>query len=166
MHWYSWRLFGRSPCEATQYLSKRASFADKSHSLNANLRWVLQTLKHYVTTAPPLTLRATSGRTLLVFTDGSYEPSNERPAGIGGIIYDDKGLPLRFFSDYIPSSILQSLGGDSEHPIYEVENICSYYGVPAVRLCCANSVAVQNVASARRQVARCQNTCDTPWPSD
>ena len=121
LHWFNSYLFGRAPCNAMHVLSKRAQGQEHSMALHEDLRTSLLVLLNHLETAPPLTLRLTSGRNLYLFTDGSYEPDTDLSAGVGGLIVDAAGIPLRFFSDCICNADLEVLLRESSHPIYEVE---------------------------------------------
>ena len=121
LHWFNSYLFGRAPCNAMRNLSKRAQSHDHNSLLCEDLRNALSVLLNHLETAPPLTIRLTSGRNLYVFTDGSCEPDADIRAGVGGLIVDGAGVPLRFFSDYLSDPDLQVLLRESSHPIYAVE---------------------------------------------
>ena len=121
LHWFNSYLFGRAPCNAMHNLSKRAQGHDPGNLLCDDLHSSLVTLLKHLETAPPLTIRLASGRNLFVFTDGSYEPEAAIRAGVGGLIVDGSGVPLRFFSDQVSDRDLDVLLQDSSHPIYAVE---------------------------------------------
>ncbi|CAE7743608.1 unnamed protein product [Symbiodinium sp. CCMP2592] len=121
MHWFTSYLFGRAPCEAMRQISLRAQCMDSCTRLNDDLTEAIQTLLRYVADSRPLELRQTTGRELYVFTDGSYEPTAEKRAGIGGVLYDSTGTPLSFFSAQVNEDDLRALEETSDHPIYEVE---------------------------------------------
>ena len=70
-------------------LSRRAQGREGSNFVNDELRGALSKLLDHVENAPPLHINVASGRTFFLFTDGSYEPSSDVAAGIGGILYDD-----------------------------------------------------------------------------
>ena len=121
LHWFNSYLFGRAPCNAMHVLSKRAQGQEHSGTMRDELHSSLLVLLNHLETAPPLTLRLTSGRNLYLFTDGSYEPDADIRAGVGGLVVDEAGIPLRFFSDCICDADLGVLLRESSHPIYEVE---------------------------------------------
>ncbi|CAE7797960.1 unnamed protein product [Symbiodinium sp. CCMP2592] len=121
MHWFTSYLFGRAPCEAMRQISLRAQCMDSCTRLTDDLTEAIQTLLRYVADSRPLELRQTTGRELYVFTDGSYEPTAEKRAGIGGVLYDSTGTPLSFFSAQVNEDDLRALEETSDHPIYEVE---------------------------------------------
>ena len=121
LHWFNSYLFGRAPCNAMHVLSKRAQGQEHSGATHEELHSSLLVLLNHLETAPPLTLRLTSGRNLYLFTDGSYEPDADIRAGVGGLVVDEAGIPLRFFSDCICDADLEVLLRESSHPIYEVE---------------------------------------------
>ncbi|CAE7717441.1 unnamed protein product [Symbiodinium sp. CCMP2592] len=121
MHWFTSYLFGRAPCEAMRQISLRAQCMDSCTRLTDDLTEAIQTLLRYVVDSRPLELRQTTGREMYVFTDGSYEPTAEKRAGIGGVLYDSAGTPLSFFSAQVNEDDLRALEETSDHPIYEVE---------------------------------------------
>ena len=121
LHWFNSYLFGRASCDALHLISKRALAKNDATWLNGDLRWALCIVKEYMETAKPLTLTAAAGRTMYLFTDGSYEPDSDMPAGIGGILYDEAGNPIFFYSGQVHHSDLQRFLEDSHHPIYEIE---------------------------------------------
>ena len=84
LHWFNSYLFGRVSCEALHLISKRALARDDTTCLNGDLKRALHIVKEFMETARPLTLNASAGRTMYLFTDGSYEPGSDMPAGIGG----------------------------------------------------------------------------------
>ncbi|CAE7450708.1 unnamed protein product, partial [Symbiodinium necroappetens] len=121
LHWYSSYLFGRGPAVAMKTLSRRAQGREGSNFVNNELRGALDKLLDHVENAPPLCINVASGRTFFLFTDGSYEPSGEVVAGIGGILYDVAGMPVSFFSGSVHPSDLDVMLDTSSHPIYEIE---------------------------------------------
>ncbi|CAE7426050.1 unnamed protein product [Symbiodinium sp. CCMP2456] len=121
MHWYTSYLFGRAPCEAMHQISLRAQGHDACVSLTKELEEALVTMRFFLSDPKPLEIRQTTGREMFVFTDGSYEPNGDVKAGIGGVLYDDTGTPLAFFSSDVSASDLSILEDQSDHPIYEVE---------------------------------------------
>ncbi|CAE7244255.1 unnamed protein product, partial [Symbiodinium sp. KB8] len=121
LHWYSSYLFGRGPAVAMKILSRRAQGREGSNFVNDELRGALSKLLDHVENAPPLRINVASERTFFLFTDGSYEPSSDVAAGIGGILYDDAGLPVSFFSGSVHPDDLDAMLETSSHPIYEIE---------------------------------------------
>ena len=121
LHWYSSYLFGRGPAVAMKTLSRRAQGREGSNFVNDELRGALGKLLDHVENAPPLRINVASGRTFFLFTDGSYEPSSDVAAGIGGILYDDAGMPVSFFSGSVHPDDLDAMLETSSHPIYEIE---------------------------------------------
>eukprot|EP00439_Symbiodinium_sp_Y106_P004724 s1715_g1.t1 len=62
-------------------------------------------------------LGISSGKTFILFTDGSFEASAMTMAGIGGVLYDDSGTPISFFSGSVNQRDLDHM----DHPIYAIE---------------------------------------------
>ena len=121
MHWYTSYLFGRAPCQAMHQISLRAQGHDSCTALTTDLEDALKFMRAYLKDARPLELRQTTGREMFIFTDGSYEPDGKVKAGIGGVLYDDSGTALAFFSSEVEYNDLLILENQSNHPIYEVE---------------------------------------------
>ena len=121
LHWFNSYLFGRAPYDALHRLSLRAQGRDASTALEGSIKHAILTFKHHLETAPPLRLCSSSGRNMYVFTDGSFEPGLDTVAGIGGVLYDQEGNAIQFFSSEITGKDLEKLLGHSNHPIYEVE---------------------------------------------
>ena len=121
LHWFNSYLFGRAPCEAMHRLSVRAQGRDSSTALDASLEGAIRTFKDHLENAPPLRLCPASGRNMYILTDGSFEPGLGTVAGIGGVLYDQSGNPVQYFSSEIAGEDLKRLLGDSDHSIYEVE---------------------------------------------
>ena len=65
---------------------------------------------------------------MLVFTDGAFEAEQEL-ATVGGILCDDTGKPLRFFSERVPKLMLQALMEEAQNLIYLIELLAAYLAV-------------------------------------
>ena len=118
LHWFSSYLFGRKACSAIKVVGARAIGDDLGVHLSPALRDALVFLKNHALKAKPVTLGPKSLATFLMFTDGSLEGDE---ASIGGILYDQQGHPLAFFSEKLDPNLIQSLKEKSSHPIFEIE---------------------------------------------
>ena len=72
-------------------------------------------LKDVALAAPPLKISRSVHKTFLIFTDGSLEGET---ACIGGILHDDKGEALGFFSFELDSAAVLRLHEQSENTQY------------------------------------------------
>ena len=120
LHWFSSYLFGRKACKAIKAVGARAIGDDLGVRLSPALRDALVFLKDHALHASPTTLGPKSLATYLVFSDGSLEGDE---ASIGGVLYDQQGNPLSFFSERICLDLVRSLKDNSAHPIFEIELI-------------------------------------------
>ena len=100
----------------------------RSTKLDAELKAALLFLKDRINTGSPLELTAATERTLLVFTDVAFEAEQEL-ATVGGILCDDTGKPLRFFTERVPKLMLQDLMEEAQNPIYLIELLAAYLAV-------------------------------------
>lgn len=77
-------------------------------------------------------LKACDRTTYHLFTDASYEAS--QPAGLGGILYSDRGLLLRWFSECANADVLEAINLEGKQGlIYELEACAAVQGV--LQLC-------------------------------
>ena len=73
--------------------------------------------------AGPIRVSRDINSTWIVFTDGSYEPSSEHPAAIGGVLISPHGVLVEFFGECVNQQIVSSPLFDSAHPRYELETL-------------------------------------------
>ena len=57
----------------------------------------------------------------LIFTDGAYEPTAEKPATIGGVLINPNGQVVSYFGAALPETLLAEFLEESRQPIYELE---------------------------------------------
>ena len=80
-------------------------------------------LKDRVLHGPPRALRACDYPTYHLFTDASYE--QDQPAGMGGILYSQSGLLLRWFSERASLEVLDAINADGKAGlIYGAGGLC------------------------------------------
>ena len=118
LHWFTSFLFGRRSSQALNVVSDWVYRGATSGRLSDDMKDALTYLKDVALVAPPLKISRSLHKTFLIFTDGSLEG---QAACIGGILHDDKGEPLGFFSIELDSAAVSRLHEQSEHPIYEIE---------------------------------------------
>ena len=76
--------------------------------------------------ARPLELRPDMSDNIMVFTDGSCEGTSAKDGVVGGVLYNHQGTPLIFFSEQVPSLLLDQFLGEAENPIYLIELLAVY----------------------------------------
>ena len=118
LHWFTSFLFGRRSSQALNVVSDWVHRGATSGKLSDDMKDALTYLKDVALAAPPLKISRSLHKTFLIFTDGSLEGQT---ACIGGILHDDKGEALGFFSIELDSAAVSRLHEQSEHPIYEIE---------------------------------------------
>jgi hypothetical protein len=131
IQWYESYLFGRIANLAVHRIGKRvlSQPASRNTQLDAELKTALIFLKERINAGLPLELTAETENALLVFTDGAFE-SAQGTGSVGGILFDDQGIPLRFFfAEQIPDLLMGSLMKEAVNPIYLTELLAAYLAV-------------------------------------
>ena len=120
VQWYESYLFGRIANLAVHRIGKRAlsNLASRDTKLDEELKSALSFLKE----------RVSHGLPLLIFTDGAFE-SDKDSGSVGGILFDESGVPLRFFAEVIPDLLLKALKEEAENPIYLIELLAAYLAI-------------------------------------
>ena len=70
---------------------------------------------------PPIEINAATGEVLFVFCDAAFEESPEHPGTVGGVLYSGSGVPMAFFSEVVPQTLINRYLENSRNPIYSVE---------------------------------------------
>ena len=79
----------------------------------------------------PRTMACHEPQTFHLFTDAASE---DRFSGLGGILYNDKGMIVNWFSEAVPPTVLASLNSENKKGfIYELEACAAVQGV--IQLC-------------------------------
>ena len=65
---------------------------------------------------------------MLIFTNGAFEVAKESES-VGGILFDERGTPLRNFAEQIPDLLMGSLMKEAVNPIYLIELFAAYLAV-------------------------------------
>ena len=126
IHYYESYVFGRVANIAIHRIGKRAQQPPSYRQLDDELRASLIFLRQRVSEARPLELRPDMSDNIMVFTDGSCEGTSAKDGVVGGVLYDHEGIPLIFFSDQVPSLLLDQFLGEAENPIYLIELLAVY----------------------------------------
>ena len=126
IHYYESYVFGRVANIAIHRIGKRAQQPPSCRQLDDELRASLIFLRQRVSEARPLELRPDMSDHIMVFTDGSCEGTSAKDGVVGGVLYDHQGTPLIFFSEQVPSLLLDQFLGEAENPIYLIELLAVY----------------------------------------
>ena len=119
------QVFGRSARQAFSILSRSCSRKRNTEVKDELLRALLF-LRDRVVGGEPRRVSACVREKLTIFTDASFESEG---AGLGGILYDAKATPLKWFSEWIDPCDLQPFGSDSKDGlIYELEVFAAVQG--------------------------------------
>ena len=130
IQWYESYLFGRIANLAIHRIGKRAlsHSALRNTKLDSELEAALVFLKNRVSNGSPLELTARTELPLLVFTDGAFE-ADRQFGSVGGILFNDAGEPLRFFSEAVPDVMMSLLLEEATNPIYLIELLAAYLAI-------------------------------------
>ena len=79
-----------------RFLSEFAHATTRSVPMESQLKSTLQQLEEHILNARPIRVSRDINSTWIVFTDGSYEPSSEHPAAIGGVVISPHGVLVVF----------------------------------------------------------------------
>ena len=125
------QVFGRGAAQRMRVVSKAMKLSGFV-VLDDSLTEALLFLKDRVLHGGARLLKACDRTTYHLFTDASYEAS--QPAGLGGILYSDRGLLLRWFSECANADVLEAINLEGKQGlIYELEACAAVQGV--LQLC-------------------------------
>ena len=125
------QVFGRGAAQRMRVVSKAMKLSGFV-VLNDSLTEAPLFLKDRVLHGGARLLKACDRTTYHLFTDASYEAS--QPAGLGGILYSDRGLLLRWFSECANADVLEAINLEGKQGlIYELEACAAVQGV--LQLC-------------------------------
>eukprot|EP00439_Symbiodinium_sp_Y106_P070612 s2442_g12.t1 len=146
-------LFGRLQFAEAQILGRMGRLAlrdlrnlERSPAAQVNLTSqhleALMLLKERVLCGPPRSVSATQASrpivTIVIFTDGCFEPGSDVPAGVGGVMFSPTSfgsVQVRAFGAVVPSMLLETWHAKGRrHLIGQVE----MYAVLLARSCWAN----------------------------
>ena len=114
-------MFGRIANLSLHAIGKRATMMGGETRLNSELVRALTFFKTRILNGPPIEIRAALGQVIHIFTDGAFEPESDKPATIGGVLYSEAGARLGFFSEIVPSVLVDMYLTASKNPIYLIE---------------------------------------------
>ena len=118
--WYRSFVFGR---KINRLVARLSQMSTQKHKVlvGDELAETLELLEHHLEHARPIPITKSICRTWFIYTDGAYEPGNELPGSIGGVLVDPQGNPVEMFGEYLPEDFMNSFLEYSDHPIYELE---------------------------------------------
>eukprot|EP00438_Fugacium_kawagutii_P028836 Skav229820 [mRNA] locus=scaffold2672:22606:23685:+ [translate_table: standard] len=98
------------------------AFVHGGGALGEDCVLALERFMRHLETAQPRDLKASSGRTWFIFTDACYEQDGDNKCGLGGVLADHHGKTVAFFSIFLSSNDVSTLGGDNRRTIiFEAE---------------------------------------------
>ncbi|CAE7276538.1 unnamed protein product [Symbiodinium sp. CCMP2592] len=125
------QVFGRGAAQRMRAISKAMKLSGFV-VLDDSLTEALLFLKDRVLHGEARMIRACDRPTYHLFTDASYEA--DMPAGLGGILYSDGGLLLRWYSESADTDVLEAINQEGKQGlIYELEACAAVQGV--LQLC-------------------------------
>ena len=119
------QVWGRASRICLKHVTSHA-YSNGSGEIDEALATALSTFRKTLNAGRAREIVSGTGKPRFVFTDASFEPSDDNwPAGIGGVLYDEHGDVLKHFSYCLKSGDLAKLGFP-EHKklvIFETEMI-------------------------------------------
>ena len=101
----------------------------------------------------PIEIRKAVGKTVYIFTDGTFEPTSDTPGTLGGILYDECGTAQHFFSEVVPGELMEAYLQASKNPIYLIELLAVFVAIRLWGTACKNNFVVNFVDSEASRAA-------------
>ena len=120
MVFYEGYTFGRVANAAIKNLSRFCLEKGGRSKLDSSIQSSLLLLRDRVLSAPPLKIGKPLTTTWIVFTDGACSP-DEKMGSVGGLLIAPNGTCSCYFSEAVPSTVLDSMFKLSKNPIHELE---------------------------------------------
>ena len=141
------RLRGRLQFMDGQLFGKLAQLAYKSLSrhvasgggrLNDRTRAHLRFIRDRIQSGKPKLVSCRLRETLHICVDACHEEGHEHPAGFGGVLVDESGNQVSYFSELIEADSLRIINaGESQNPIFELECLAILMAVKLWRTRCS-----------------------------
>ena len=104
------QVWGRASKTCLKQVTLHA-YGDHSGAIQEPLAAALKTFRKVLHTGKPREIVSTLNALLFIFTDASFEPTDQSwPAGLGGVLYDEFGHALEHFSYRLEQGDLERLG--------------------------------------------------------
>ena len=117
------QLFGRTGKTCMRTITSFA-YGDAGPVLTPAARNAIARFLKRLCADAPRVISILSERPWFVFTDASYDVSNkQRPCGLGGILFDQSGQAVEFFSVCLTAEQIRLLGGDRSQQIIFVAEL-------------------------------------------
>ena len=127
--WFESFLFGRVANLSLHEIGKRATALGHGHKLNDRLKRALVFFRDRIVNGRPIEITKAVGRTVYIFTDCAFEPTSDTPGTLGGILYNERGEPINFFSEVVPDSLMEAYLQTSRNPIYLSELLAVFVAI-------------------------------------
>ena len=121
LQWFESFAGGRIAQQALRTISSLVSDSRVQRSLRNPEINAIKFLRDRVLSAPPTCIKATNLQTWLVFSDGACEGETDKEGTIGAILVSPDGKLCSYFSERVPTELMQKLMLESAHPIFELE---------------------------------------------
>ena len=114
------QIFGRQSRKCLKAVSEHLNTGRSM--MDYELCNILKKFSDYLSEGRPREVRLFTHETWLIFTDASYEKEREAPVGIGCVLVNPSGAPVRFIQETPDISLLTLLGhGEKGTIIFEAE---------------------------------------------
>ena len=127
--WFESFMFGRIANLSLHAIGQRAISSDGSSKLDEALKRALKFFQTRILHGPPIEIRAAVGEVIHIFTDGAFEPESVHLGTVGGVIYSERGERLGFFSEIVPTSLMECYLSVSQNPIFLVELLAALVAI-------------------------------------
>ena len=120
--WFESFVWGRSANMAVRELGRACSDSRGRCRVQGKLKDALSVILDRVRSGRPVEVTGAVCCTWLVFTDGACEGDTaDKRGSIGGVLLDQHGSKVSFFSERVPAEMMSELQQSSANPIYELE---------------------------------------------
>ena len=115
------QMYGRLGAMCLHEISRLTDSGN--HAFDEPLKKAMARYIHFLKQAEPRALTQSTGECMFLFTDASYERGSDSwPCGIGGVLVDQNGQLLEFFSHGLKASEIAALGASVKKTIiFEAE---------------------------------------------
>ena len=114
------QIFGRQARKCLKAISEHLHTGRSQ--MDHELCQILTQFLDFLVKGRPREVRLFTHETWIIFTDASYEQTNVSPVGIGCVLVNPSGFPVRFIEETPEQPILEALGHESKGTIiFEAE---------------------------------------------
>ena len=134
-------------------IGKRATALGHCSNLNSGLRRALVFFRDRILNGKPIEITKAVGKTVYIFTDGTFEPTADTPGTLGGILYDECGTAQHFFSEVVFGELMEAYLQVSKNPIHLIELLAVFVAIRLWGTACKNNFVVNFVDSEASRAA-------------